>query len=138
MVPDKGGWFLNGGQWVQLAQFNLDYNFLIRAIVSDKTTDVPVNSAEENAISFYPNPAENDGYIKFFNNQNSVNANIEVVNMLGQVIISQSISNLSAGKNVMSVNLSGLSKGIYIVKISMINPASLQVISTKTIKFNKK
>jgi len=114
-----------------------DYNFLIRAIVSDKTTDVPVNSTEENAISFYPNPVEDNGYIKFVNNQNSVNANIEVVNMLGQVIISQSISNLSAGENVMPVNLSGLPKGMYVVKISMINPASLQIISTKTIKFNK-
>ncbi len=139
MVPDKGGWYTtNGSQWNQLAQSNLDYNFLIRAIVSDKTTDVPVNSAQENAISFYPNPVEDDGYIKFVNNQNSVNANIEVVNMLGQVIVSQSISNLSAGENVMPVNLSGLSKGIYVVKISMINPASLQIISTKTIKFNKK
>ncbi len=138
MVPDKGGWYtISGSEWNQLAQSNKDYNFLIRAIVSDKTTDVPVNSTEENAISFYPNPVEDNGYIKFVNNQNSVNANIEVVNMLGQVIISQSISNLSAGENVMPVNLSGLPKGMYVVKISMINPASLQIISTKTIKFNK-
>ena len=111
MVPDKGGWYtISGSEWNQLAQSNKDYNFLIRAIVSDKTTDVPVNSTEENAISFYPNPVEDNGYIKFVNNQNSVNANIEVVNMLGQVIISQSISNLSAGENVMPVNLSGLPK----------------------------
>ncbi|HDP74628.1 MAG TPA: T9SS type A sorting domain-containing protein [Bacteroidales bacterium] len=122
----------------QLAESNFDYNFLIRAIVCDKITDVPVNSAEGNAISFYPNPVEDDGYIKFVNNQNSINANIEVVNMLGQVIISQSISNFTAGENVMPVNLSGLSKGIYVIKISTINPANLQVISTKTIKLNKK
>lgn len=139
MVPDKGGWYsTDGSTWKQLINANLDYNFLVRAIISDKTTDVTVNPAVENAITFYPNPVEDDGYIKIVNDVNTTGIKIEVVNMLGQVILSQPISILNAGENTIPVNLSALPKGIYLVKVSMFNPSNLQVIRSKTIKITKK
>lgn len=138
MVPDKGGWYsTNGSVWNQLINANLDYNFLVRAIISDKTTDVTVSPAVESAITFYPNPVENNGYIKIVNNAIGTGIMIEVVNMLGQVILSQPISILNAGENTIPVNLSTLPKGIYLVKVSMVNPSNLQIIKSKAIKINK-
>lgn len=139
MVPDKGGWYSTDGTvWNQLISSNLDYNFLIRAIISDKTTDVAVNPAVENAITFYPNPVEDNAYIKIVNDVNATGIKIEVVNMLGQVILSQPTSILNAGENTIPVNLSALPKGIYLVKVNMVNPSSLQVIRSKAIKITKK
>lgn len=137
MVEGKGGWIMNGSIWKQLSEYNLNYNFLIRAIIADKTTDVDVKPLKEPTITLYPNPVENEGFIRIEQNQNATSADIEVVNTLGQVVLSQRNNILNGAENIIPVNLSRLSKGIYIVRVNLVNSTNSQKINSKAIKFNK-
>ncbi|MEW5846987.1 MAG: M6 family metalloprotease domain-containing protein [Bacteroidota bacterium] len=137
MVEGKGGWIYVGSQWKQLSEYNLNYNFLIRAIIADKTTDVDLNPLKEPTITLYPNPLESEGFIRIEQNLNATSADIEVVNTLGQVVLSQRSNNLNEAENTVPLNLSRLSKGVYIVRVNLINSANSQILKSKTIKFSK-
>lgn len=71
----------------------------------------PVNSA-----SIYPNPAEENLYIKVNAAQASV-MNIAVYNITGQKVMETS-ANIHAGMNQPSINVSDLSSGMYFVTVT--------------------
>ena len=62
-------------------------------------------------INIYPNPANDHIAIDFGNPDNVEGLNIKIINILGQEVLSQPM-------NTDKINVSELSKGIYIVKIS--------------------
>ena len=64
-------------------------------------------------ITLYPNPATNVLYIKV-GASNSLPDTYKVYNMLGQIVLQQSIGEL----NDLAVNTSSLSKGMYFIKIA--------------------
>ena len=67
-------------------------------------------------ITLYPNPATNVLYIKV-GASNSLPDTFKVYNMLGQIVLQQSIGEL----NDLAVNTSSLSKGMYFIKIATDN-----------------
>lgn len=79
--------------------------------LSNDTTNNESNTVSYLSPTIFPNPTPNNINITQLNN--FVSGNIEIINLMGQVIFSQSIQN-----HQMSVNLSAYNKGIYLVKIS--------------------
>ncbi len=67
-------------------------------------------------ITLYPNPTTNVLNIKL-GTSNSLPDNYTIYNMLGQVVLQQSVSEL----NDLTVNTSSLSKGMYFIKIATDN-----------------
>jgi hypothetical protein len=67
-------------------------------------------------ITLYPNPTTNVLNIKL-GTSNSLPDNYTIYNMLGQVVLQQSVSEL----NDLTVNTSNLSKGMYFIKIATDN-----------------
>ena len=67
-------------------------------------------------ITLYPNPATNVLYIKV-GASNSLPDTYKIYNMLGQIVLQQSIGEL----NDLAVNTSSLSKGMYFIKIATDN-----------------
>ena len=64
-------------------------------------------------MSLYPNPASEKATIAFFSNRNS-NYVMRVVDVIGQVLISERISAVE-GYNEKEINLEKVSKGLYVV-----------------------
>ena len=66
-------------------------------------------------INIYPNPTDTNLTIDF-KIQNIEKLNIEVFNLLGKEVLTKQIS-----KNDTSLLVSGLSKGVYLVRITSLN-----------------
>lgn len=79
-----------------------------------------INSVEEiagiNNLKMYPNPAKNNLNIEF-NSTSSQTVNIDIFNNLGQLVYT-SRENVNAGRNIINMNISTLTPGIYTIKIS--------------------
>jgi hypothetical protein len=67
-------------------------------------------------VTLYPNPTTNVLNIKL-GTSNSLPDNYTIYNMLGQVVLQQSVAEL----NDLTVNTSSLSKGMYFIKIATDN-----------------
>ena len=74
------------------------------------TLNVHTTSYESN-INIYPNPANDQITIDFGNLDNVEDWNIKIINILGQEVLSQPM-------NTDKINVSELSKGVYIIRIS--------------------
>jgi len=89
--------------------------------VSAYGSNLAVNSFDEINFSYYPNPVTDVLNLSFNQEMN----NVSVVNLLGQELFSKSL-NATQGK----IDMSALSKGAYLVKVTVGN-------QTKTIKVIK-
>lgn len=138
MVEGKGGWIYTGSQWAQLRDLNssLDYNFLIRAIVADKTTGIESQIDTEFNAAIFPTPVVTDAVLRINTDVNSF-ANIEVLNILGQQIYSVSGVMIGEGQTDIPLQLSNLSKGVYLIRLTLLNSSKSEYLSKKVIKFNK-
>ena len=67
------------------------------------------------AINAYPNPTTGKAMISFTSDR-SAKYSLKVVDMIGKVLISESLS-VVEGYNMKEVNLEGMSKGIYLVSV---------------------
>lgn len=81
------------------------YAVYVDDIMIDFSNDA--NIALSESISIYPNPANNVVVI-----ENAENANVTIINMVGQVVASQNVNS-----NRESVNISNLSEGTYVIRI---------------------
>ena len=105
-----------GAAWIQVSG-TFDWYYVtgtvpIVGIILNDATNSNVISANGN-ISVFPNPANDVVFV-------SENANISVVNMLGQVVASVNNAN--------QINVSALSEGNYIVKVQNDNATSVKKI----------
>jgi hypothetical protein len=82
-----------------------------------------VNISEDLISAIYPNPAVDKIYVDL---KNEAPAKIEIVNILGQVVVSDQTSSIKA-----SINVATLPAGVYIVRVK-------QNSRTQTAKFVKK
>ncbi len=90
--------------WSEVKNFYISYDLSVPEITN------------ENHFSVYPNPADNEINISFdFQLANYVELN--VTNFMGIVVKELFISSLSNDKNVLNINLSDLSTGMYIITI---------------------
>lgn len=81
--------------------------------------DLGLNDSKNNNAIFraYPNPANNEVSLHFVLTQTD-SYSIEITNTLGQVVKSVSMKNLQPGIYNETINLSGLTAGMYNVKVS--------------------
>ena len=94
-----------------------DLGYWSRALTQTEITDLydsilSTNTANyESNVNIYPNPTTDYINIDFGNLDNVEGLNIKIINILGQEVLSQPM-------NTDKINVSELSKGIYIIKIS--------------------
>lgn len=80
------------------------------------TTGIYTNAIESNNASVYPNPFTNEVTIL------GVNGPIEVINTLGQVVLTATVSEKE------TINTTNLAKGIYFIKVKSADTKSIQTI----------
>lgn len=138
-VVDKGGWLYDGSQWKQLSDYNLNYNFLIRAIVNGEKIATGINtSPSDNVnISAYPNPVTSETNVTISGLEQVGMVNVSIYNMLGQQIKEIVNSPVVQGQNTIKLDLADLSRGVYIVKVDLHNGGNTTILASKKIKITK-
>lgn len=93
-------------------------------ITGNATVEIgaPVTAQDLAGIKLYPNPAQNDLTIQF-NSDNDGNVHMNVYNLTGQRVISGETT-ASTGGNIVDINTSQLSNGVYIFELD--NNGSVQ------------
>ena len=99
--------------------------------------DIEVSLKEEeftaNQLSIYPNPTKGGQInLKYTSGTSSENAQIVILNMQGQQLVSQNVT-INSGENVIAVNLPNyITQGLYIIQLSTAGDQF-----SKTISVNK-
>jgi len=80
-----------------------------------------IQDIENNSLtSVYPNPAK-DNLTVVVNVSDIKTASIDILSIVGKRVFSQTVSNLSSGKNEININTSNMPSGIYFVNIKYKN-----------------
>lgn len=74
-------------------------------------------NAGENTISIYPNPSNAGSTNVSFQLNNPQGVTVKVYNTMGQLVYEVPVSEITAGDNILSIDSSKFSSGIYTVKI---------------------
>ncbi len=102
---------LDSGFPTEGSNYTLD-NFAL----SNNTVGVDENTALQFYVeAVYPNPTRNDVNISFTTNTSEL-LNIEIYDLSGKLIKSESM-NVSAGAQILNVNLSGINSGLYLIQL---------------------
>lgn len=88
--------------------------------LNDGTTfplpEIAITSINENElvknVALYPNPSNGNIRLDYFLNENS-NIDVKVLDMSGRVVYNQNLGNQISGSQMMNLNLSNLSNGLY-------------------------
>ena len=109
---------MGNGHWYLFSGKMDDLGYWSRALTQEEITTLyesevlSTNTATyESNINIYPNPANDHITIDFGNLDNVEGWNIKIINILGQEVLSQPM-------NTDKINVSELSKGVYIIRIS--------------------
>jgi hypothetical protein len=96
-----------------------EYNFVLQGIGIHNLGVKPVLS-ENSRVKLYPNPTSGNTTLSI-NLENEENLDIKVIDMLGKEV-TPAINRISAsGETSLTLNTSGLSTGLYFVKITTSN-----------------
>lgn len=102
--------------WVY--SYNGSYNFEEETRAADVMTVVGVEEqVEQTTFNVYPNPVENVAWVDLSLAGNE-EVRLDVVNLLGQRVMSQDLGTMSAGNNRMQLDLGGVQSGIYLVTLT--------------------
>ena len=82
----------------------------------DITTGIVEKPLLSNGFLIYPNPTNGNFVLNFTNNDNS-EANIRILNMAGQIMLEEQVSQ-SAGLNTINFDISSYNQGMYILEIT--------------------
>ena len=96
--------------------------------VTDNDADA-ITEINVNALSIYPNPSSDLVNIEMYSNENQL-VNISIIDLSGKQVI-ETIYSLSNGKNVISLDLSKLSKGNYILNFATENGSHSSTLMVK-------
>jgi PKD repeat protein len=96
------------------------------ATTFEVTIDECVGIDEQDMVDLilYPNPASENIYVEFYA-YNAEKLNVEIINRLGQVVMSQT-EVIQAGNNKFSVNTSNFDNGFYTLKMTSSDGAMVQ------------
>lgn len=104
-----------------------------RALTSQEISDiftgtlhVGIDNTPDNSFVIYPNPAANEFFVKFQNNNQNNPVSIELYDMSGKLIESQLITNNIS--NSYKFNISNFPEGTYLTKVLFENGESLNKI----------
>ena len=107
-------------------------NMKIHALLIDATTNEIYNantvilpivtgfkpvSSEKIEVALFPNPTKNNATIELSLTKTET-VNVNVINMMGEVVFSQTLNNLSAGNQTIYLNSENWANGIYNVNIT--------------------
>jgi len=87
------------------------------AFMECDTVGILTYNTNNNNIGLYPNPATNEVRIEV-NNQNDKNILIQIINDKGISLINHREQLLVSGRNIYTVSLSGIPKGVYFVSLT--------------------
>ncbi len=97
---------------------NGSYNFSSESRAADVQTAVGVEEeASATTFNVYPNPVEDVAWIDLSLGANE-EVRLDVVNLIGQKVVSQDLGTMSAGQTRMPLDLGGLQSGIYLVTLT--------------------
>ncbi len=97
---------------------NGSYNFSSETRAADVQTAVGVEEeASATTFNVYPNPVEDVAWIDLNLGANE-EVRLDVVNLIGQKVVSQDLGTMSSGQTRMPLDLGGLQSGIYLVTLT--------------------
>jgi GH18 family chitinase len=96
-------------------------------IFHDCGTITSIDEAITSELKVYPNPAVNNINVTF-DVAESTNAKVELLNTLGAIIASNDLGIAAVGNQTVSFATSGLSEGIYLVKVTTGNNLTTEVV----------
>ncbi len=70
----------------------------------------------KSSLMVYPNPVEHNTKV-VFNLRNKENVDVNVYNLSGQLVSSQKVNNVIAGRNEVEINMSGQKPGTYLIQV---------------------
>lgn len=121
MVDGKGGWINSGSSWKQLKEVNsnLDYNFLVRAVLGDNVTGdaAQLSLTNEVTMSISPNPVQSAAFVHL---QIPVkgDAVAGIFNAMGQQVDRMDKVTLSEGSHRFALTRKSLRPGVYIYSLT--------------------
>jgi Secretion system C-terminal sorting domain len=124
-----GDWVNDDGNWKHLnADYGLNYNWNIRAVIMPPVTDVNVNLQKIQSFNLaqnYPNPFNPTTNITY-NIPKSGNVTLSVYNMLGQQVALLINGIVTEGSHTTTFNASQLPSGVYFYKLQQGNNATVK------------
>jgi hypothetical protein len=105
--------------WLQ----NLTTKEIYQSSWATLVAGVDENANGNGIIGMFPNPASNDVFVRF-NVMETKTCEISLINTLGQVVKTINKGELSFGDYTETINLDGLSSGIYFVSVKIGNNVS--------------
>ena len=78
--------------------------------------ETPTASVKSN-VSMYPNPVRDNARVSFELNDNNM-VSYQVYDMSGRMIKTETLGNYTAGKHEVEVNMNGLAKGAYVLRLN--------------------
>ena len=98
--------------------YNGSYNFSSETRAADVQTSVGVEEeASATTFNVYPNPVEDVAWVDLSLAGNE-EVRLDVVNLIGQKVVSRDLGTLSAGQTRLPLDLGGLESGIYLVTLT--------------------
>jgi hypothetical protein len=104
--------WLATGQGIPLLQIN-EEGLVKTAIYRDNAGNTGFGELRKESIQVFPNPAS--GFCTISINGNYFPAHIQILNTMGSIVMEEDI--LSATRNVVSLNLSTLTEGLYTIRM---------------------
>lgn len=108
-----------------------DANGCVQVVETEVTlfSSIADLNAFDQSLNIFPNPNTGNFSINFVLAKNQI-VNVEMINLQGQVVSTQSIK-ATTGSNSLPVNVSSVAKGIYFVKIQTIDGAITRRVSVQ-------
>jgi polyhydroxybutyrate depolymerase len=118
---DQHAWPVKGISNIKLSATDLIWEFFttgiaVAQIPSDPTTSMNNLNTDDESMLFRPNPAHNVIYVSI-NMKRTEKLHLDVINSLGQTILSQNIANQDLQTGEFSIDIRKLSKGYYFFKV---------------------
>ena len=106
------------GVYSYIYEYDGSYGFFSESRAADAQTVVSIeNEAATTTFNVYPNPVENVAWIDLSLAGNE-EVRLDVVNLIGQKVVSQDLGTLSAGQTRMPLDMGDLQAGIYLVTVT--------------------
>ena len=120
---------LNTASYVYM--YNGTYNFSEESAAADVQTAVGLEEqVAQTSFNVYPNPVEDAAWIDL-SLAGSEEVRLDVVNLLGQRVLSQDMGTMSAGNSRVQLDLNGVQSGIYLVTLTAGNTVSTLRVTKK-------
>ncbi len=137
VISSSGGYFTSASaslsftvaEMTMVQTFSTANNFLTQGFQQPEDYNVGIieTAQDDSGVLIFPNPTTGSITLNYYNNGNS-ESTIKLYNMVGQVVLSQKVSQLQ-GLNTMNLDISHYSQGMYMLELATLNLKGETVIS---------